>query len=299
MGTQDKGGSDTPYFERDVEEGIQLVECETWLGFMTYIENERRDTKGYVWRGQQCSNWLLESSLARDIRKRPDIPKKKDGSIPSRTLADYGGMGMQAFELSIRQFDISDADDVKKWAIGRHHGLKTPYIDWSRSPYVAAFFAFADHVERPSYDSDYVAVYGLSDWIFPFQAGSRTQDNGRIEDHVLHKIDAGQFGNQRGIAQQGVLTALMPPDDIESFVKKLSSTEEAIGALFKITMPKTIAWHALKHLNHMNVNYKTLFPDIEGAARHANLAILEPGYEGVGSWSVPPGFAHLLPKKKD
>jgi hypothetical protein len=37
----------------------------------------------------------------------------------------------------------------------RHHGFPSPLLDWSSSPYVAAYFAFAEPVE----DGKNVAIY--------------------------------------------------------------------------------------------------------------------------------------------
>ena len=43
----------------------------------------------------------------------------------------------------------------------RHHGFPSPLLDWTRSPYVAAFFAFR---QRPVNSDDGVAVFSYLEY---------------------------------------------------------------------------------------------------------------------------------------
>src|SRR5205085_699760 len=93
----------------------------------------------FLFRGQRDYSWELESSFDRWYR------------------ITYGGHGdrvdvarklLDAFkEEAVRQ-DLTAADtaEVEVMAVARHYGLPTRLLDWSLSPYVAAFFALNEAI---------------------------------------------------------------------------------------------------------------------------------------------------------
>jgi hypothetical protein len=132
------------------------------------LEDLRKETALYVsaplFRGQADSDWKLETTLERTaqytvlmeeyfrrIRSvRPAVASLtgKDWPIPDDFMADQGRPAPPpGYEFMIYL---------------RHHGFPSPLLDWSRSPYVAAYFAFRSNQRRKDGN---VAIYSYVEYL--------------------------------------------------------------------------------------------------------------------------------------
>lgn len=186
------------------------------------------------------------------------------------------------------------------WSLGRHFGVKNTMLDWSYSPYVCLFFAFSNWS-----DEGVRSLYCLKQNIIEDarKKGSKTQQQ---EDITLTKepvYDSLLFykplsdDNFRMINQQGLFTVSRSPHTIEQWifknyktirrflnnkyqheqnVKKKTKLKKEVGSgwiLLKIDIEteRRDRQQLLRQLNRMNINYATLFPDVEGASLYANM----------------------------
>lgn len=108
-----------------------------WEHFIDIMKILSKDQAGeeqeMVYRGQRLHHWELSSTLAREY---------DGGSIPEtdrEALLRYFKRAMLG-----RGPELRDVDEDEIWAYGQHHGLFTPLLDWSRSPFIALYFAFAE-----------------------------------------------------------------------------------------------------------------------------------------------------------
>jgi len=154
------------------------------------------------------------------------------------------------------------------WTIGRHYNLLSPYLDWTRSPYIAAFFAFENiyngfkYLQR-SYSTipeiKLVHVWGYRIWdILPEE-----------KDSNLEIIPTKNFHTSRARSQQGWFTKLLTAKytDIESYLLSIGKAYY----LERYEINTEAAMDALNDLTLMNINYLSLFPDSFGAALHSNI----------------------------
>lgn len=265
---------------------------------MKYLDDHHRQSRGLVYRGQADSEWLLESSLLRQVKKRLSRVLEKEESanisqLAGRRSEQYGGQIMQSFRTYLGQTVDKALSNEDEWLLGRHHGLYSPILDWTRSPYIAAFFAAADVVMNfDRLSSGYFAVWSLSTSLFEEH---KQQHEGSERERAFQTFEAAKLGNPRGIAQQGLGTFIYPDVDLVDLVSELSNEQATRDSLQCFRLPHSEAVSAVDHLYLMNIHFRSLYPDMDGLAMQANMNLHHVGYEGMGGFYVPPGFETLLP----
>jgi len=121
--------------------------CRSWGGFRDWAAEMQ--SEGAVWfRGHGSRSFGLQTSLHRLGRTR----------LERYCLDELIRFNAHAEAVLGRRFNLLDTNDYSTiMALAQHHGLATPLLDWTASPYIAAFFAFADAVEKSKVPSEIYA----------------------------------------------------------------------------------------------------------------------------------------------
>lgn len=123
--------------------GIVTFRLASWAHYFDFLEAELfhesiKSRHKYIWRGQRM-NWPLSSSLDRLFKKLnlselQTLERLTAEHLESFKFATRGRRGLNPAELLENEW----------WALGQHFGLATPLLDWTRSPFAAAYFAFEE-----------------------------------------------------------------------------------------------------------------------------------------------------------
>lgn len=154
-----------------------------------------------------------------------------------------------------------DAFSIKLWsgqcpayaymAYLRHHGFPSPLLDWTRSPYVAAFFAFN---KAPQASDGRISIYILG------QTDFEVSGNGMP---VLYRYGPYVKTHRRHVLQQSEYTLCTRFDDGKWLFEKYDAIfepgprQQAIS--WRFTLPVSERVKVIRLLDEYNLNAFSLF----------------------------------------
>jgi hypothetical protein len=257
----DKGpGNDDDRFE--------LVEIPTMQELFDIF---RGQPLGWRYRGQRLASWPLRTALERVSLQGFYVPQAEQFML----------IKFRAISHQYRD-EIGDLSGLLEvLALMQHHGAPTRLLDWTRSPFVATFFAFNDVLAEDKTCAVWAirpaALAGENKKILESQF-SGTYDFGLKDDKVLGDlfyreqvslVDCVEPRrlNRRMVAQQG--TFVCPGDTRIGFMDNLKAypTSVAKKALVKLVLPASLRTEVLAELKKMNITEATLFPGLDGFCR--------------------------------
>lgn len=107
------------------------LRIKNWRDFTKVLYVMRGGT--WLYRGQENAEWLLQSSLDRELKERPiDVPAESERS------------SIDLFRANSKLLGYSWESDIDALIAMQHHEAKTRLMDFSTSLMVALFFAFEE-----------------------------------------------------------------------------------------------------------------------------------------------------------
>jgi hypothetical protein len=251
---------------------MHTIDLERWEEFEEQLRTREISTGGqHLFRGQGKSCWSLDTTLERAEQRgipfaeyyrlisvaRPQIETFTETNWG--TLPEYDKVAEWAQEYDKFSLMLSGIGGMfpaySYMAYLRHHGFPSPLLDWTRTPYVAAYFAFRNaakervaiyvYLERPGgsklWSSEQTQIHTLGPYI-------RTHRR-----HFLQQSTYSiclDFQNGRG-------WNFAPHENV------FARNDDRQDILLKFTIPSIERVKVLRKLDSYNLNAFSLFDSAE------------------------------------
>lgn len=204
-----------------------------------------RKTNAFKYRGQSSETWDLKPKCGR----------------PGNNVKDEV-IFKQWKRRAIHYLDKKNYSEWELLSIAQHNGLPTRLLDWSQNPLIGLFFACCEN-------------YDVDGALFIIKSRSNTIDEN--EEKNPFKIDSKikiyqpSTSTNRIANQLGYFTIHSNPSD--PMTKKNYKP-----FLEKYIIPAELKEEIIFMLNQFGVNYLSIYPDLEGLAKHLSWFSLNINY---------------------
>lgn len=223
----------------------------SWAEFKHFVANNYLNKDAMIFRGQSSNQHKLRTSFHRCNRNNllaylsNDVSQLRHAvnAISSFYYRENDGQALGAL-LSLAQ----------------HHGFPTPLLDWTLSPYIAAFFAFTESPRNSEGTAARIFIFDMLDW-------PREQSTNSIYDPFpsITFLMFPAHNNPRFVPQQSI-ASFSNIDDMEAFIRQV---EQSAGRkhLTSIDIPWTERQTVIDELRLMGITAGSLFPGFDGVCR--------------------------------
>jgi hypothetical protein len=249
---------------------LTTINISSWSDFANSMESKlNRDSREIVYpeyyRGQANSTWGLKTTLERNTGTNLEATsyykmiEEIAPMIETFTGKKWDLPGCDEFlndlaktrELSIRQQN-NEHTILQYMAYLRHFGYPSPLLDWTYSPFVAAYFAFRDVASN----AESVAIYTYMEaWDAP--------DITETDQPQIYSLDPKSRNTERHYLQQSIYTVALRNNDGKVYFANHEDprmvAREAEPYLTKYVLPASERAMALYSLDAYNINSYSLF----------------------------------------
>jgi hypothetical protein len=263
------------------------IPLQSWAEFKNLAEKSMLE---WIFRGQSNAEWDLETSLER-----------------SKIVADFPEFEEQLIEDFKRgaKFYLENEQlptTLLEWySMIQHFGAPSRLLDFSKSPYIAAYFAF----EQANINVDKVAIwvidknglYQRAKYYLKNKIDKTSSNHYAYDDNTFEKVFVKSKQdeinclfpvepynvNQRYHLQQSIFICQGNP--YETFLKQVDFLGDIVEkVIMKVTIPVIERKKAMRDLEKMNITRASLFPGLDGFAKslflkYSNLLTLGDTFE--------------------
>ena len=246
----------------------RTIRIRDWPQFLAAVERFEQ----WAFRGQPRADLPLLSSLAR--RLASFCPDRTLWPLRERRALRIFRRKAHVHVPDGRVFD----DELRVLAMMQHHGAATRLLDFTKSPFVAAFFALESTAGE-------AAVYALNT---PLLWARTPRFDPSLTRHVIDPRQPERFEryfidnrhplvwfgepsemDSRLIAQSGLFVIPGVLDSpLEQLLLQYGDADEPL--LVKLVLETDMRNEAMRALYRMNITHASLWPDLDGLARSVN-----------------------------
>lgn len=222
----------------------------TWDEFKHSVA--RFEGRRFIFRGQ-----------SKPFRLRTAFHRTGRANLPRFRNDDVSSLHRHLSSRTRHFFDLAVGEQFGAFLnLAQHHGYPTPLLDWTYSPYVAAFFAYRGiRREQPDDARNTIRIF-----VFDQKEWRRTfPQHIKLYSPFPHVsiLEPLAIDNERMIPQQGAMT-VTNVDDIEAHIAQCEALAKK-SFLTIYDLPTSERDAVMDELSFMGITAGAMFPGLDGA----------------------------------